>query len=806
MPKVSIIIPIYNVDSFLKECLDSVISQTLKDIEIICINDASTDTSLSIIEDYARIDDRIKMISYTYNKSASQARKDGALLAEGEYILFLDGDDYLEPNTCEELYGIISKKNIEIIHFGTNIINWGNADTNRVQNLEKNLLPHNGALNDEDVFYGCFQDKKYKFQIWNKIYSSNLCKKAFAHIQDGNFTKAQDLYAYYILAYYAKSYVGLPERKYYNYRFGSGITGKNKIDLAQFERFCKSVLVANAISNFTKEYANYKHIGIAEQIRDDLLNDCLGNWFLYLPDQYSKDGFDLLIKYWYKNELIAKISSKYYYDRKIIAQKVLGAKCLEYPKGKTIKTIGIFYHRYALGGVQRVISLLIPIYISMGYTVVLFTDEFSATDEYDLPDKVCRVVLPSSLTITKDDYITRASAFEENLNNYNIDIVFFHAASSRMLLFDLLLIKLQKIPFVLTVHEIAFQSILAINSDMVTKLYIYRIADCVTVLSRIEENYWKALNVNAYYIPNPINIDIIDRDIDQVDKKTILWISRLDLIQKRYTDTIPIMKEVVKEIPDAKLLIVGNEVTANAYQTLIDGIKRNGLEKNIILCGFSPDVSEYYRKASIHILTSTWEAFPMVITESKSYGIPLIMYELPYLEVLRDNCGFISVEQGNTKGMAEAIVKLLSNDQLRSEMGKAAKNSLKSFMSVDISQTWQKIIENIRNKTNDFSKDNDNSDLSIMLQMLLSLHEMACKNNNININNLKTEVIDLKKENDEIIKQINTLNNSRSLKMGRLVTFPIRILHRAILCYRDHGFVYTSKLGIKKVMKIFGIS
>ena len=105
MVKVSVIIPVYNVENYLEECLDSIINQTLKDIEIICINDGSTDNSLEILNDYASKDSRIKVLTQE-NKGLSATRNHGLKLAEGEYIYFMDSDDILELTALEELYGI----------------------------------------------------------------------------------------------------------------------------------------------------------------------------------------------------------------------------------------------------------------------------------------------------------------------------------------------------------------------------------------------------------------------------------------------------------------------------------------------------------------------------------------------------------------------------------------------------------------------------------------------------------------------------------------------------------------------------
>ena len=104
MIKVSIIIPVYNVDKYIPKCLDSIIVQALKEIEIICVDDASSDNSKSIILDYIKKDSRIKLIEHDVNQGAGIARKTGDALAKGEYIAHIDPDDYISDDYFDNLY------------------------------------------------------------------------------------------------------------------------------------------------------------------------------------------------------------------------------------------------------------------------------------------------------------------------------------------------------------------------------------------------------------------------------------------------------------------------------------------------------------------------------------------------------------------------------------------------------------------------------------------------------------------------------------------------------------------------------
>ncbi len=129
MPKVSVIIPVYNAKDYLGRCLDSVINQTLKDIEIICINDCSKDNSLEILKEYSSKDKRIKLINHKTNKGESAARNTGLDNAKGEYIAFLDNDDTIDSNFYEKLYKKATETNADIVKGEVKYINYDNTIT-----------------------------------------------------------------------------------------------------------------------------------------------------------------------------------------------------------------------------------------------------------------------------------------------------------------------------------------------------------------------------------------------------------------------------------------------------------------------------------------------------------------------------------------------------------------------------------------------------------------------------------------------------------------------------------------------------
>jgi glycosyltransferase involved in cell wall biosynthesis len=116
MPTISVIIPIYNVEKYLRRCLDSVINQTFTDWEAICVNDGSPDNSAAILEEYVAKDKRFKVITKE-NGGLSDARNAGMAVATGKYLLFLDSDDTIHPQTMEFTYELAKKENADVVNF-----------------------------------------------------------------------------------------------------------------------------------------------------------------------------------------------------------------------------------------------------------------------------------------------------------------------------------------------------------------------------------------------------------------------------------------------------------------------------------------------------------------------------------------------------------------------------------------------------------------------------------------------------------------------------------------------------------------
>ena len=123
MTKISVIVPVYNTEKYISQCLESLINKTLKDIEIICVNDASKDSSLDVIKEYSKKDSRIKFINFENNKGVSAARNAGLDIATGEFVFFIDSDDWISENYLEDIRNVMDEADSDLV-FNRNVISY----------------------------------------------------------------------------------------------------------------------------------------------------------------------------------------------------------------------------------------------------------------------------------------------------------------------------------------------------------------------------------------------------------------------------------------------------------------------------------------------------------------------------------------------------------------------------------------------------------------------------------------------------------------------------------------------------------
>lgn len=181
-PKVSVIIPVYNAQAYLEDCLDSIVGQTLKDIEIICVDDGSTDDSPTILERYAARDPRF-LILRQENKGAGAARNHGLRYARGTFLSILDCDDFFEPDMLERGYeaGVSGNADIVVLgcdHYDSQARAFSPCD----YSINKNILPQKAVFSPQDVQQDLF--KLFVGWSWDKLFRRSFVAEQQLQFQE----------------------------------------------------------------------------------------------------------------------------------------------------------------------------------------------------------------------------------------------------------------------------------------------------------------------------------------------------------------------------------------------------------------------------------------------------------------------------------------------------------------------------------------------------------------------------------------------------------------------------------------------
>lgn len=265
--KISICVPCYNVENYIVECLESLINQTLKEIEIICVDDCSTDRTLEIITKYAKRYNNIRIYRNLFNSKLVQTRKLALSHALGDYIMFVDSDDILELNACEIAYNAIVKSNSDIVEFNCKQIDINGKEINENKSY-CNIIE--GKLLGDEIFEN-LKNNKIGQMLWNKLYKSDIIRNAYLQISLSRLYYKEDVFLISIIYNNIKSYYGIPD-KLYRYRFHSGQSRASKITLEQFEDRCKC---ADIISDMVKCFYSQADLTL---LQIQMIKSKMNNW------------------------------------------------------------------------------------------------------------------------------------------------------------------------------------------------------------------------------------------------------------------------------------------------------------------------------------------------------------------------------------------------------------------------------------------------------------------------------------------------------------------------------------------------
>ena len=653
--KVSVIIPVYNVEKHLRECLDSVVNQTLKTVEIFCVDDGSTDGSAAILAEYATRDGRVRVIRQE-NRGTFAARKRAVAETTGDYLCFVDPDDGIKPTFCETLLAAAEKGNWDIVQCGVELLEMRKRTKEQRGVSERYFNPHAPDY-DGDLLRAAYLDMRIGWNLIFRLFRGDLARRAFAEMPDLFAINETDALAFFFIAKTARAFHRISERLYV-YRYGDGISTRTSYTLDDYRRTLGKFDVLAAMP--FKEEPAYR--AMADRMLDNafksatarIRTDERGEAWRRLE---AKVGAEAFLDY---------LAKRFGSDVGPMIDMLDEAKFVAPSCARPIRRIGIHYFRISRGGVQRVMLHVAATLRTLGYEVVLLLEEPPDVTAFEMPDGLRFVLVPRSLGGKATPARERMAGMAAILREEKVDLFYTHAYASPMLVWDLLACKrILRIPTVIHYHaaftapmhyRIALQAF-ALQDK------ILRMADRVIALSELDAAYFRTRGAVAHALPNPMPeacVQALDAPLRDGRDNEILWCGR-DSWEKHPEDATGIFTLVKKEVKNVRL---------------------------VMLTGRDTDPYSSFRRASIFLNTSETEGFSMVSLEALAHGVPIVSYELGNLDLYRKNPAVVQVPQGDCAKAAEAIVALLRAGDL-SELREKARASVGWVRDFDHAGFWR---------------------------------------------------------------------------------------------------------------------
>lgn len=350
-------------------------------------------------------------------------------------------------------------------------------------------------------------------------------------------------------------------------------------------------------------------------------------------------------------------------------------------ENKKVRAIATYSHKAYDGGTERVVAELMNIWVGMGLKVIFFSEEPGNPMDYPYPKSVKRIIIP------KNDMGKRLSALQTHCISEKVDLFVNHDWTNPNSLWICMLMKMLHICYVQYCHG-HFAWCFKDGKDALFQPGNFALCDLVLAISETNARFYQLYGCNTYLVENPIPHDLIDKTDGLTYSKSsrILLVGRLSY-EKYPLEALEIFKIVYQSYPEALLDIVGD---GDLRQDVLDYVKLNGLEHNVVFHGAktADELDLFYRNAAFVLVTSKMEGYPMIVLEAKAYGLPIVMYELPYLSLVQDGRGILASKPGDFSAMADNMLKILRDDQYRIMLGKQARESFCVLREYDQEKVW----------------------------------------------------------------------------------------------------------------------
>lgn len=693
-PLVSIVVPVFNDADVIAGALDSCLRQTLAEIEVIVVDDASTDDTAAIVERYSAMDPRVRLIRQEHNASAYQARRVGILAARAEHLLFLDGDDEFTETAAEAALEKATATGADLVQFGVEVVR---LDGRTGGPFESRLQPKHSSLTGSDVLRNLFPlDRPAQGQLWRYMFRTRLLADAYALMPaDLVLPRVNDLPITFLAAALATRFESIPDRLY-RYHFGRGGSGQKVGDLATASFYAGAIGSIDSIESAVRTIA-------AASVDADLVlttyvsvrRAIIGYTTHYLAEHTRADLRDAMFA-----ELFTRAS----------ASDIVQSTALHWPKAidtlaahggaidladRPVRSIALATNHLRTGGISGVVISQARVLREAGFRVTVVARE-PGSDLSSLPAGV------EFAEVSEEPLGTALSQWADACARHDVDVVIDHQwqYSSSWPAFALAA-RAVGVATIGWSHNFAGRSLLFGLDRLESAPRYFPLLSHLVVLSPLDVSFWKLRGMpRVSYLPNPPSSNLLDAGIASEPRRApegrrveLLWWGRLQQRTKRVSELIDVAQHLDRMGVDFRMRIIGpdwRDMTASRVNRMA---KERGLSQRVEAIGAlrGDALTAAIDSADLFVNTSIIEGYPLTIPEAQARGLPVAMYDLPWLAVTSGNGGVATTGWGDAEDLARLIAEIVTDPDAYTRMSSASLAAARRELSHDF-VTWYRLL------------------------------------------------------------------------------------------------------------------
>ncbi len=694
-PLLSIVVPVSDDDATVATALESALAQSLVDIEIICVDDASTDGTSEILEQFRRRDPRVRILRHERNRSAFQARRTGVLAASADHVMFLDGDDELATDAAAVAVAKAEATDADIVGFGVTVVE---RDGRTGSPYEVRLQPPQHPLAGDEVLRSLFpMGRPAQGQLWRFLVRTTVLREAYSLVPDDLvLPRINDLPLLFLAAALATSYAAVPD-KLYRYHFGRGGSG-HRVDTVERARFYTGAIdsvdaIAPAVETIAASHAD------ATLVRDTYASvrlSIIGYVCFQLVELSDEGVLDDALAHLHTaasgHDVIRAAARFYPATLRALKFHAVWQKLPERPA----HSILLVTSTVRTGGVSAVLAAQARYLHEAGHRVIVVARN-GGSDPSALPAGIPFIELVSR------QLPAQLAQWAEICRTHEVDVIIDH----QVLYMDTwpefaLVARAEGVATIGWLHNFVARPVYDGNGRLtLIERCSATLAQLVT-LSPLDVAYFRLRGIeHVVHLPNPPSALMLEPPPPFRAKPApsgrleLAWWGRLEQRTKQVRELVEVGVQLRALGVPFSLKIIGpdwDDVTAKKLNALA---RRRGVGDAVVAVGplRGAALVEAIDSADAFISTSIIEGYQLTIAEAQARGLPVFMYELPWLTLVQDNEGVVAVRQGDARGLATRLAHILEAPGGYEQLSQASLDAATRARDHDFAQLYRDVVD-----------------------------------------------------------------------------------------------------------------